>query len=115
KISLRLFPAPQRKQRERRLLRVGVWVRVTWSGAFSRAFNACSFLVVRVDTRWFRFHKREWSQPAGTNVARMIFHAMTSSSKSIESDLQRALSEDPVALAQMKGTSQVHGKSERIN
>jgi integrase/recombinase XerD len=33
----------------------------------------------------------------------------------LEADLQRAWSEDPVALMQTKGTPEVHGKPERIN
>ena len=33
----------------------------------------------------------------------------------IESDLQRAWSEDPVALLGTQGTLQVHGKTERSN
>ncbi len=33
----------------------------------------------------------------------------------IEADLQKAWSEDPVALLQVQGTQQVHGKTERPN
>jgi integrase len=33
----------------------------------------------------------------------------------LESDLKRAWSEDPIAIAQVQGTQQVHGKTERPN